>query len=135
MAIRPAANTRCSRPLPRQGQTFRVYKISKRYDQDISTVCGAFNLVIKDGQIASARLAFGGMAATPMRAEAAEQALTGKRLGDAAAIADARAAIAQTFTPLTDMRGSADYRARVAANLMDRYALDVAGETVEVMAL
>ncbi len=64
-------------PKPAEGQEFRVYKISKRYDQDISTVCAAFSIVREEGQVRSARIAFGGMAATPQRAPKAEQALVG----------------------------------------------------------
>ena len=49
-------------PLPKAGEEFRVYKISKRYDQDISTVCGAFNLTVSNGKVETARIAYGGMA-------------------------------------------------------------------------
>ena len=124
-------------PLPVKYEQFRVYKISKRYDQDISTVCGAFNLAINNGIIESACIAYGGMAATPMRAREAEAALVGAQLdlNDEAALQTAKRAIADTFSPLTDMRGSAQYRAQVAVNLLDRFVHDVAGETVEVMAL
>ena len=122
-------------PLPTDGEAFRVYKISKRYDQDISTVCGAFNLKLTDGKVTSARIAYGGMAATPLRATSAEDALIGQDLHDAAVLQTAKQAIGSTFTPMTDMRGSAQYRAKVAVNLLDRYVRDIAGETVEVMAL
>ena len=121
-------------PLPSKSQQFRVYKISKRYDQDISTVCGAFAIEMSGASVSRARIAYGGMAATPMRCKPAEQALAGQPLNDAT-IASAKAAIRETFTPMTDMRGSAAYRAMVAANLLDRLALDLAGETVEVMAV
>jgi xanthine dehydrogenase small subunit len=120
---------------PHLNQQFRTYKISKRYDQDISTVCGAFNLETNGPEITTARIAYGGMAATPMRCRAAEEALTGRRLDDSSALETAKSAIEGTFTPLSDMRGTADYRARVAVNLLDRLILDIAGETVEVMAL
>jgi xanthine dehydrogenase small subunit len=121
-------------PKPREGQEFRVYKISKRYDQDISTVCAAFSIVREEGQVRSARIAFGGMAATPQRAGQAEQALVGSGF-DRKAIDACSAAIAAQFKPLTDWRGSADYRLTVAANLAERFWRDVAGEVVEVMAL
>jgi xanthine dehydrogenase small subunit len=121
-------------PKPKEGQEFRVYKISKRYDQDISTVCAAFSIIREEGQVRSARIAFGGMAATPQRAAQAEQALSGSGF-DRKAIDACAAAITAQFKPLTDWRGSADYRLQVAANLATRFWHDVAGETVEVMAL
>ena len=121
-------------PKPVEGQEFRVYKISKRYDQDISTVCAAFSIVREEGQVRNARIAFGGMAATPQRAGQAEQALIGSSFDDRAMKVCAVAISAQ-FKPLTDWRGSAEYRLQVAANLTERFWRDVAGETVEVMAL
>ncbi|MGH6760489.1 MAG: xanthine dehydrogenase small subunit [Phyllobacterium sp.] len=122
-------------PKPAPGQEFRVYKVSKRYDQDISTVCAAFSVRLDDnGFIRHARIAFGGMAATPQRAEGAEFMLIGNRLDEAAAKACGEA-IAGHFKPLTDWRGSSAYRSEVAANLVERFRRDVAGETVEVMAL
>ena len=121
-------------PKPAEGQEFRVYKISKRYDQDISTVCAAFSIVREEGQVRSARIAFGGMAATPQRATKAEQALVGSMF-DQTAIEACASAITAQFKPLSDWRGSAEYRLQVAANLAERFWRDVAGETVEVMAL
>lgn len=120
-------------PLPTDDLQFRVYKISKRYDQDISTVCGAFALNISEGNVRSARIAFGGMAATPMRCSRAEEALAEGRL-DAGSIAQYKKAIGDEFAPLSDMRGTADYRLRVARNLVERLAHDLAGEHAEVMA-
>ncbi|MGH7006205.1 MAG: FAD binding domain-containing protein, partial [Alphaproteobacteria bacterium] len=121
-------------PKPRQGQDFRVYKISKRYDQDISSVCGAFSIFREQGQVRRARIAFGGMAATPRRAPEAEQALVGSGF-ERAAIEACAAAIAAGFEPLSDWRGSAAYRLQVASNLAERFWRDVSGEIVEVMAL
>lgn len=120
---------------PKPNKRFRVYKISKRYDQDISTVCGAFNLEVTNGTVTSARIAYGGMAATPMRCTEAEQVLIGASLKNEKVWEAVKAAIADRFKPLSDMRGSAEYRARIATNLLDRYLLDIHGETVEVMAL
>ena len=108
---------------------FRAYKISKRFDQDISAVLGAFSLTLSDGRITSARLAFGGMAATPKRAEAAEAVLTGAAL-ELSVFEAAAAALAEDFTPISDMRASADYRLQVAANLILKYGLDVTGTPV-----
>lgn len=121
-------------PKPKPEQEFRVYKISKRYDQDISTVCGAFSITREDGQVRSARIAFGGMAAIPRRAVEAEHALVGSQF-DAKAVEACAAAITASFKPLSDWRGTSDYRLQVAGNLVERFWRDVAGETVEVMAL
>ena len=118
----------------REQQEFRVYKVSKRYDQDISTVCGAVALHLDDGTISAARIAFGGMAATPVRCEAAEKFLIGKTL-DALNDIEIADALQVDLSPMSDMRGTADYRMRVARNMPKRVALDIAGESVEVMAL
>ncbi len=121
-------------PLPAEGQEFRVYKISKRFDQDISTVCGAFSIVLRNGIISDAHIAFGGMAATSQRCSNAEAALNGEKL-TMEVIAAVSSAINNQFSPLDDWRGSAEYRSKVAANLVERFVRDIAGETVEVMAL
>ena len=98
---------------------FAVHKVSKRFDDDISAVCGAFNIVTQNDTVASARIAFGGMAATPKRAVAVERALVGKPWTRATVDA-AREAFAEDFQPISDMRASADYRLTVAANLFVR---------------
>jgi xanthine dehydrogenase small subunit len=119
--------------LPRlwPGETFHCDKVSKRRDQDISTVAGAYRVRIKNGRIEDARLAFGGMAATPKRATHAEAALL-KDGFDAA-----RSALAQDFQPLDDWRGTAAYRLQVATNLLRRLELRLAEpqRPVEVEAL
>ena len=100
------------------------YKVSKRFDQDISAVMGAF-VLDHDGTIVSkARIAFGGMAATPKRASATEAAVCGMRLDDAAAL-DAAVAILETeFEPISDMRAKAGYRRRLAGNLLRKAVLE-----------
>jgi xanthine dehydrogenase small subunit len=102
---------------------FAIYKISKRFDDDISAVCGAFNIVIEGGRVVSARVAFGGMAATPKRALAVETALTGKPWTQAT-VGAARDAFEQDFRPISDMRASAAYRLTVAQNLLVRYFIE-----------
>lgn len=97
-----------------------AYKISKRRDEDISSVCGAFTVSLKDGVVTAACLAFGGMAAIPKRAAQAEAALVGKTWTEEI-VRSAMAAVAEDLTPITDWRASADYRARVAANLLLRF--------------
>ena len=102
----------------------RCYKISKRFDQDISAVMLAANLDIVDGVITASRLAFGGMAAIPKRAAAAEAALMGKQV-EITTFQKAAVALADDFTPLSDMRGSAAYRMATAQNLLVKYGLDL----------
>lgn len=110
-------------PRPDPSDVVRIVKLSKRFDSDISAVCGGFSLRIEDGLITRARIAFGGMAATPKRALSVERALTGQRF-DTATLDFAANRIADDFTPLSDVRGSADYRLTVAANLLRRLAFD-----------
>jgi xanthine dehydrogenase small subunit len=111
---------------PPAGALYHVSKISKRFDEDISALCGAFYLERDEaGAITLARLAYGGMAAIPKRAKAAEAALLG-RAWDEAAVAAASAALAQDFTPISDMRASAAYRLKVAGNLLRRFLIESA---------
>jgi len=109
-----------SLPLPRPGQRIASYKISKRIDQDISAVCSAYALEMKDGRIAAARLAHGGVAATPKRAQHAEAALTGKPW-TLETFQAAGKALASDYSPIGDMRASAAYRLQVAQNLLQRF--------------
>jgi xanthine dehydrogenase small subunit len=102
---------------------FACFKLSKRFDQDISAVMGAFRLRVADGVVAEARLAFGGMAATPKRAPAAEAALLGNAF-DVRAATRAAAALAADFAPITDMRASAAYRLKAAQNLLLRFEVE-----------
>jgi len=103
---------------------FHVSKVSKRFDEDISAVCGAFRLRCgANGLIDEVRLAYGGMAGIPKRAKAAETALLG-RPWDEEAVAAAIAALPQDFTPLDDMRASARYRLTVAGNLLRRFLIE-----------
>jgi xanthine dehydrogenase small subunit len=110
-------------PLPRANIAFRTYKLAKRFDQDISAVCAAFAVELEAGIVKSARIAFGGMAATPKRAALAEAALNG-RPWDEAAMKDAMAALAQDYAPLSDMRASNGYRMQGAQNLLRRFWLE-----------
>lgn len=101
----------------------RSYKIAKRFDQDISAVCAAFALHLDAGAVAEARIAYGGMAATPRRAAAAEAALAGQPWQEPAARA-AMAALDADYTPLSDMRASSGYRMQVAKNALYRLWLE-----------
>jgi xanthine dehydrogenase small subunit len=107
-------------PLPRANVAFRSYKLAKRFDQDISAVCAAFAFELDGGMVRQARIAFGGMAATAKRAPLAEAALRGQPW-DEAHLADAMAALARDYTPLSDMRASSDYRMTAAQNLLRRF--------------
>ncbi|MFT7570960.1 MAG: xanthine dehydrogenase small subunit [Paracoccaceae bacterium] len=112
-------------------QSFRTYKVSKRYDQDISAVIGGYRLTFDGDTVTDARIAYGGMAATPKRAPAMEAGLTGAAWSeDAAAAAGLKAA--EDFAPLTDHRATAEYRSRVAANLCTRLYRDLAGTETEL---
>lgn len=97
-----------------------AYKITKRRDEDISAVAAGLMVQLDAGRITAARLAFGGMAATPKRAKSAEAALVGAPFARAS-FAAAAAALAQDFQPISDWRASAEYRALVAANLLLRF--------------
>ncbi len=110
-------------PLPVPGDVFAIYKVSKRMEQDISAVCAAFRLRRgPDGRVADIRIAYGGMAAVPRRAAAAERALYGQPWTQAA-VAAAMAALDTEFAPIDDMRASAAYRRLVARNLLLRFLL------------
>ena len=117
---------------PENALALRCYKISKRFDQDISAVCGCFNVTVSGGKVTAARIAFGGMAGIPKRAKLAEAALVGKDWSEATVEA-AAAAMAGDFTPMSDMRATAGYRMLAAQNLMRRYFLDLNGVPVSVL--
>jgi len=101
-----------------------VYKVSKRIDDDISTVCASYYLQFEDGHISDFRTGFGGLAATPQRASRLEQLVVGKTIDDEL-IARANLALAEDFQPITDARASADYRLSIAQNLFRRLCLEV----------
>jgi xanthine dehydrogenase small subunit len=109
-------------PLPAQRQ-LRAYKISKRFDCDISALCAGFALELDGDTVREARLAFGGLAATVRRAARAEAAMLG-RPWTAETLAAAQQALAQDFQPLTDLRASDAHRRQVAANLLQRFWLE-----------
>ncbi|SDI73296.1 xanthine dehydrogenase small subunit [Pseudomonas panipatensis] len=111
-------------PRLRPHQLFRVDKISKRHDDDISALCMALRLDFDEsGRVGEARLACGGMAATPLRGRKTEAALRARPF-DGAAVAAAQAALAEDFQPIDDLRASAAYRLKVAQNLLQRALLE-----------
>jgi xanthine dehydrogenase small subunit len=121
-------------PRPQSGRLVRIVKLSKRFDSDISAVCGAIALTLSDGRAADVRIAFGGMAATPKRAPAAEAALSGAAWSRESCEAAAQA-LAQDFKPLTDVRGSSAYRLSVAGNLLRRLWFEASGQGGTVLEL
>ena len=106
-------------------QSFKAYKISKRFDQDISAVMGAFQFTLTGHRIEKARIAFGGMAATPKRATIAEQAIQGKSLPEALSIP------LTDYAPIDDMRASAAYRLETANALLRKALLEAGGMGAE----
>jgi xanthine dehydrogenase small subunit len=107
-------------------ERLRVYKISKRYDDDISAVCLAINLQVEDGEVVSASIGAGGVAATPVRATKTEAALTSQPWTQAT-VQHAIATLRAEFSPISDMRATAAYRSQVLGNLLQRYWLESQG--------
>ena len=118
--------------IPANAPALRCYKLSKRFDQDISAVLGCFNVTVEAGLVTSARIAFGGMAGIPKRATAVETALIGQEW-TLSSVHSAQPAFASDFSPMSDMRASAGYRLTTAANLLIRYFHDLSGTPVNVL--
>lgn len=106
-------------PVSASDRVFRAYKVSKRFDQDISAVCGAFNLQFADGSVKDVRICYGGMAAIPKRAANAEAVLTGSAW-TTETVKKAINALEMDYRPIDDMRASATYRMKAAQNLLQR---------------
>ena len=113
-------------PKATEGEFSRVYKISKRFEDDISAVCLAINLHIVNGQVRSASLGAGGVAATPVRARKTEAALVGQPWTQAT-VQQAMQTLRDEFTPISDMRATAGYRSTVLGNLLQRFWLESQG--------
>ncbi len=116
-------------PKLKYGEIFRAYKLSKRFDQDISAVMAAFKFTGESRRITGARLAFGGMAATPARAKAAELAIATIDLDNESTWQPALDSLAEDFKPISDMRASAEYRLQAAQGLLRRALLELASGT------
>lgn len=118
-------------PKPDPATKLRTYKLSKRFDQDISAVCGAFAVTVGgDGGVTAARIAYGGMAATPKRAMHAEQALIGQAWS-ARNVEAAMAALTEDFKPIRDLRATAEYRMVTAANMLLRVFVETTAPEIE----
>ncbi|EPX81469.1 xanthine dehydrogenase small subunit [Litoreibacter arenae] len=118
--------------IPKQRDTLQCYKLSKRFDQDISALCGCFNIVVAGGSVAKARIAFGGMAGTPKRATHVENALTGKAWTEENMEA-ALAGFTKDYAPMSDMRASAAYRLQAAQNMLRRVYVESLGIPASVL--
>ena len=118
--------------IPSQPDRLKCYKLSKRFDQDISTICGCFSITVSNGSVTMARIAFGGMAGIPKRASHMERTLVGQPWTEEA-VRDASSALSEDFTPVTDMRGSADYRLQAAGGLLRRYWQESTGTATRVL--
>lgn len=115
-------------PRPVKGELTKVYKISKRFDDDISAVCLAIKMKLTDGEVQSISIGAGGVAATPVRAKQTEATMRGQPWTAATAQA-AIAALRAEFQPISDMRASAAYRSEVLGNLVQRFWLESQGLT------
>ena len=110
-------------PLPVEGEYVQSYKVSKRFDQDISAVCAAYRLRLEGGKVAAINIACGGMAAIPARASQCEQSLLGSEWNENS-IDRAMLALDKDFSPISDMRSSGEYRQQVCKNLLKRFYLE-----------
>ena len=117
-------------PKPLAGQILKVYKISKRIDDDISAVLAAFFIERQDQKITNVRIAFGGMAAIPKRAPASEAKLLGNHLTKTV-VAKAKEALTADFKPMSDVRASDKYRMKVAQNLIEKCYLELQSNLIE----
>lgn len=121
--------TRIQIPLPSNGDTFRLYKVSKRHDLDISTFTAGFLLRLADGVVADIRIAYGGVAPVILRLRKTEQALRGRPFTSAEVEAVIDTALGE-IAPITDVRGAADYRGHLAAGILRKFHAETSGQPV-----
>ena len=98
--------------------------MSKRFDDDISSVCAAFNLEVVKNKFQSVRIAYGGMAAIPKRAVNCEKILSNSLVTDEI-IHKAKKALERDFKPISDMRASGSYRMNIAKNLLEKCCAEI----------
>jgi len=120
-------------PKPAPMERLITHKISKRYEDDISAVCMAMNVCLQDSKPKSVRVAFGGMSGIPQRAEQLEQVLL-DYWDKEELVQKAYSALKEEFSPLSDVRASAEYRLQVSANLVKKSVLGIKGEAVANLA-
>lgn len=111
-------------PLKQSNQVLAAYKISKRFEDDISAVCAVFNVTIEDGKIEAISSGFGGVAATPITCSALESALIGKQFSSKECLNLGKQILFDAFSPIDDVRATAEYRKTVLANLWHRFWLE-----------
>lgn len=119
--------THISIPKKVENQKFRCFKVSKRFDQDISAVMGAFNLTLENSRIVDVRIAYGGMSAIPKRANLTENALNGADHSDPATWSLAIKSIDEDFSPISDVRAGSNYRIETARALLVKALMEVSG--------
>lgn len=117
--------------IPKQPDNLRCYKLSKRFDQDISAVLGCFNIACENGIVTQARIAFGGMAGTPKRATTVENTLLGKPWS-LETIQSAKEAFATDYAPMSDARATAQYRLDAAKNMLERAYLETTDQATNL---
>jgi xanthine dehydrogenase small subunit len=115
-------------PRPRPDEFLRAYKVSKRFDDDISAVCLVVRLELDGGRVGDIGIGAGGVAATPVRAVRTEAFLAGRQW-NADTAKQAGDLLRAEFQPISDMRASADYRRAVLGNLLQRFWLESQGAT------
>jgi xanthine dehydrogenase small subunit len=121
-------------PFKTQHSKLRAYKVSKRFEDDISAVCAVFNIQIIDGKIAKLANGFGGVAATPASAENLNNALLGRPWADKASYELGKAILEKAFQPIDDVRASSAYRQKIIVNLWYRFWLETT-HTIETRVL
>jgi xanthine dehydrogenase small subunit len=121
-------------PVTTPTKTFHAYKLSKRFDQDISAICGAFQLELDGEKVKDIRIAYGGMAVIPKRASKVESKLIGN-VWNEATIRIAMDSIAADFQPISDMRASAEYRTQSAQNLLLKFYLETTNHASQTLRL
>jgi xanthine dehydrogenase small subunit len=114
-------------PRPQANEFLRVYKVSKRFEDDISAVCLALNMHLQDGQLEQVSIGVGGVAATPVRAIQTQRALIGQAWTQDS-VTQAMTTLRDEFQPISDMRASSDYRRQVLGNLLQRFWLESQGQ-------
>ena len=121
-------------PIHGRRRHVHTYKVSKRFDQDISAVCGAYFLQLDGNRVQDIRICYGGMAATPQRAKECERALQGAEWTQSSVEA-AMSALDRDYNPIGDMRATGEYRGQVARNLLLRFYLETTGAATETQVL
>jgi len=114
-------------PLPANGDVFRLYKISKRHDLDISSFTAAFWMKLEANVISEIRIAYGGVGPVIFRLRKTEQALIGKPFTGAEIEAVIETALSE-ITPISDVRGGKNYRLALAANILRKFHAETSGE-------